>query len=125
MNRIVTIVIGVLVLLGIFAAAIYFLDSPTTKVEPKNKVETVKKVSPSIRKQLDNHEKEIQAGKKKDKEQDFRLNKHAEAISDLEQRLNELKTDSSSTRSDSSSEKKSKIRKYTKGWDFKDFPENW
>lgn len=127
MNRIVTIVIGVLVLLGIFAAAIYFLDSPTTsRVESKNKIETVKKTTPSIKRQLEDHETRIKKGEKKDREQDFRLDKHANAISDLESRLNGLITDSSFVPSDSTSIKTGKkIRKYTKGWDFKDFPENW
>ena len=128
-RRTVSVILGVILLLALFVVAIYYFGFSTTKnVEPKSKVGTVKKVAPSVRERLDNHEKRLQAREKKDREHDFRLNKHAEAISDLEKQLNEFKDSSVTKDSGKIAEKRKKEKKpqkYYPGWDYKDFPENW
>jgi|GEM_PF-2928519 len=50
-----------------------------------------------------------------------RLDKHAEAIGDLESQIQDLHTE----KSEEGELKVAPRQKYAKGWDYIDFPENW
>jgi len=72
----------------------------------------------NVSKTLTNHEKRIIRLEKKDKEQDYRLEKHAGAIEDLQEQINGLDKSKKN-------ELQPKNKYSAEGWDYPDFPENW
>ncbi|MFA5870796.1 MAG: hypothetical protein WC842_02825 [Candidatus Paceibacterota bacterium] len=105
----------VIIILGLLFAWIFGAFASSVPVETTKRVTQTQSWKKSVDKILFNHEKRIAKLEKKDKEQDFRLDKHADAISDLQEQINGIN-------------QPKKENKYKKGWDcpdYPDFPENW
>lgn len=125
-RQIAGVVGGVILLLIIFLLGLriftnIFSPSPK-KVE---KVETVSKNSNTQWKK--SVEKRFQKNNTEHKIINSRLDKHADAISDLQSQIDSLreKPKEGTEIVELKKEQPKKKNKYKKGWDFRDFPENW
>jgi uncharacterized protein HemX len=110
----------VIIVLGLLLALVFgvFTSDPVKKTKKVTAMQTqTKSWKKSVDKTLTNHEKRI-------RDLEGRMDKHADAISDLAN--SQLGTDKPIQEPKKEAEKPSKLKKYiSKGWDYKDFPENW
>lgn len=122
------IIFGLTVVIAcIFLFTNIFSGSPTqTPDQGKNKKEQqiVKKKAPPLPSWRKEVERRLKKNDTDHKIIDSRLDRHADAIDYLENEINKVKEE----KKEISKEVKPNSgiqKKFTKGWDFKDFPENW
>ena len=117
------IVLGVFLFLVVFIGLLFGIEYLFTKRDIKKENTTI--TSPWKK----SVEKRFQKNNAEHKIINARLDKHADAISDLQLQIDGIKngkTELSKTENlEAKKEQPKKVNKYQKGWDYKDFPENW